>query len=77
MSSDLDKYRPFLKGHALTEEAEEKIIRALWQAVETLVDRALAESYPQVSDAANAPEDANLSADPVSLTDTYNGKEAP
>lgn len=40
MTPDLDKYRSYIKGHALTPEQEDRLIHSLWQTLERLADRA-------------------------------------
>jgi len=75
MTNHLDKYRPYLKGHALSSEAEKAVLETLWQAVETLVYQALTGIYPQVSAQDPTAIETDTQADAVNLQNTFNRKE--
>ena len=40
MPVDLEKYRPYLDGHDMTDEQKDECIRAVWKIMESFADQA-------------------------------------
>lgn len=76
MPFDIDHYRPLAARLGLSRPEEDALLKALWHAVELLIDHSLT-TYAQENAAQAPPEFPDQADDPLHLTQTFNTQEAP